>query len=98
MVTKYGMSKQVGLVTHSYDDDGKSMSTKTRLRIEKEVKGLLDRAYINAKTILTTHSIELHALADALLLKEALTGAQINALLAQVDKKQMMLSSAACFE
>ncbi|KAI3875635.1 hypothetical protein MKX03_026038 [Papaver bracteatum] len=89
MITKYGMSEKLGLVTHNYDDDGKSMSTKTRLLIEKEVKELLDRAYSNAKTILTTHSIELHALANALLLKETLTGAQIKALLDQVDEKQM---------
>ncbi|KAI3925448.1 hypothetical protein MKX01_035306, partial [Papaver californicum] len=89
MVTKYGMSKEVGLVSHNYTDDGKTMSTTTRLLIEKEVKGFLDTAYNNAKAILTTHSIELHALANALLLKETLTGSQINALLAQVDKKQM---------
>ncbi|KAI3979424.1 hypothetical protein MKX01_001616 [Papaver californicum] len=93
MVTKYGMSKSVGLVTHSYDVDGKSMSTKTRLLTEKEMKRFLDRAYSNAKTILTTHSIELNALANALLLKETLTGDQIDALLAQVDKKQIILSS-----
>ncbi|KAI3944195.1 hypothetical protein MKW98_016425 [Papaver atlanticum] len=93
MVTKFGMSEKVGLVTHNYDDDGKSMSTKTRLLIEKEVKGFLDRAYDNAKTILTTHSIELHALANALLLQETLTGSQISDLLARVDKKQILPSS-----
>ncbi|XP_020267015.1 ATP-dependent zinc metalloprotease FTSH 4, mitochondrial-like, partial [Asparagus officinalis] len=83
MVTKYGMSKKVGVVTHNYDDDGKSMSTETRLLIEEEVKELLERAYNNAKTILTTHSKELDALANALLEKETLTGAQIKSLLAQ---------------
>ncbi|MCL7036684.1 hypothetical protein MKW94_021072 [Papaver nudicaule] len=94
MVTKYGMSKEIGLVTHNYNDEyGKSMSTKTRLLVEKEVKGFLDRAYNNARKILTTRIIELHALANALLLKETLTGAQISALLAQVDEKQMMVSS-----
>ncbi|KAI3933758.1 hypothetical protein MKW92_051870 [Papaver armeniacum] len=36
MVTKYGMSKAVGLVAHNYDDNGKSMSTETRLLIEEE--------------------------------------------------------------
>ncbi|KAJ0084334.1 hypothetical protein Patl1_29537 [Pistacia atlantica] len=56
MVTKYGMSKEVGVVTHNYDDNGKSISTETRLLIEKEVKYFLERAYNNAKTILTTHS------------------------------------------
>ncbi|MCL7045473.1 hypothetical protein MKW94_004325 [Papaver nudicaule] len=94
MITEYGMSKEIGLVTHNYSDGGKSMSTETRLLIEKEVKGFLDKAYNNAKTILTTHSKELHALANALYLNETLTGAQISALLAEVDKKQMTFSSA----
>ncbi|RRT56156.1 hypothetical protein B296_00035197 [Ensete ventricosum] len=88
MVTKYGMSKQVGLVSHNYDDNGKSMSTETRLLIEKEMKDLLERAYNNAKTILTTHNKELHALANALLEHETLSGAQIKNLLAQVNSQQ----------
>ncbi|RWR98022.1 ATP-dependent zinc metalloprotease FTSH 4, mitochondrial-like protein [Cinnamomum micranthum f. kanehirae] len=67
MVTKYGMSELVGFVSHNYDDTGKSMSTETRLLIEKEVRQFLERAYNNAKTILTTHNKELHALANALL-------------------------------
>ena len=88
MVTKYGMSKQVGLVSHNYDDNGKSMSTETRLLIEEEVKYLLERAYDNAKTILTEHSKEHHALANALLEEETLTGTQIKSLLAQVSSQQ----------
>ncbi|KAK9131173.1 hypothetical protein Sjap_011660 [Stephania japonica] len=84
MVTEYGMSKEVGLVSLNYDDNGKSMSTETRLLIEKEVKELLDTAYNNAKTILTTHCKEHHALANALLEHETLTGSQIKALLEQV--------------
>lgn len=89
MVTKYGMSKQVGVVTHNYDDNGKSMSTETRLLIEKEVRELLERAYNNAKNILITHSKEHHALANALLEQETLTGSQIKALLAQVNSQQL---------
>uniref|UniRef100_A0A803LB94 AAA+ ATPase domain-containing protein n=1 Tax=Chenopodium quinoa TaxID=63459 RepID=A0A803LB94_CHEQI len=73
MVTKYGMSREVGLVTHDYDDNGRSMSTETRLLIEQEVRFLLEQAYTNAKTILTTHSKELHALANSLLKNETLT-------------------------
>lgn len=88
MVTKYGMSKQVGVVTHYYNDNGKSMSTETRLLIEQEVKEFLERAYINAKTILTTQGKELHALANALLEHETLTGNQIKSLLAQVNSQQ----------
>ncbi|PIN06831.1 AAA+-type ATPase containing the peptidase M41 domain [Handroanthus impetiginosus] len=89
MVTKYGMSKQVGVVTHNYNDDGRSMSTKTRQLIEQEVRELLDEAYNNAKTILTTNNKELHALANALLEHETLTGSQIQAILAQVNSQQM---------
>lgn len=88
MVTKYGMSREVGLVTHDYDDNGRSMSTETRLLIEQEVKFLLEQAYNNAKTILTTHSKELHALANALLKDETLTGSQIKDLLVKVRKEQ----------
>jgi ATP-dependent metalloprotease len=88
MVTKYGMSNEVGLVTHDYDDHGKSMSTETRLLIEKEVRLFLERAYNNAKFILTTRSKELHALAHALLERETLSGAQIKTLLSQVNSPQ----------
>ncbi|XXG48306.1 hypothetical protein AAC387_Pa02g2796 [Persea americana] len=88
MVTKYGMSELVGLVSHNYNDNGKSMSTETRLLIEKEVRRFLERAYNNAKTILTTHSKELHALANALLEHETLTGSQIKSLLDQVNTQQ----------
>ncbi|KAI3875628.1 hypothetical protein MKX03_026031 [Papaver bracteatum] len=77
MVTKYGMSKVVGLVADDCDCNGRCMDTETK----KEVRQLLDRAYNNAKTILATHSNQLHILADALLEKETLTGPQINALL-----------------
>ncbi|CAL5096586.1 unnamed protein product [Urochloa decumbens] len=85
MVTMYGMSERVGLVSYS-DDNGASMSTQTRGMIDKEVKDILERAYNNAKTILTTHDKELHVLANALLEHETLSGAQIKNLLAQVNK------------
>ncbi|XBI86110.1 hypothetical protein VPH35_094129 [Triticum aestivum] len=84
MVTRYGMSGQVGLV--SYDDDGGSCVKRTSMRglqtshVDEEVKQLLDKAYKNAKTILTTHINELHVLAGALLEHETLTGDQINKL------------------
>ncbi|XP_076946007.1 ATP-dependent zinc metalloprotease FTSH 4, mitochondrial-like [Bidens hawaiensis] len=87
MVTKYGMSKEVGVVAHDYDDNGKSMSTETRLLIEKEVRELLERAYNNAKNILTTYSNEHHALANALLEHETLSGKQIKEMLAKLKSE-----------
>lgn len=84
MVTKYGMSKAVGVVAHNYEDDGKSMSTETRLLVESEVRELLQTAYENAKKILTTHQRELHGLAAALLEHETMTAADIKKLLVQL--------------
>lgn len=84
MVTKYGMSKAVGVVAHNYEDDGKSMSTETRLLVESEVRELLQTAYENAKRILTTHQRELHGLAAALLEHETMTAADIKKLLVQL--------------
>lgn len=85
MVTKFGMSKAVGLVAHDYKNDGDDISTETRLVIEKEVRELLQMAYENAKNILTTHQEELHMLAKALLEHETLTGNQIKELLAKAN-------------
>ncbi|KAL2642602.1 hypothetical protein R1flu_010189 [Riccia fluitans] len=95
MVTKYGMSKAVGVVAHNYEDDGKSMSTETRLLVEQEVRNLLQKAYENAKTILTTHQKELHALANSLLENETLTGSQIKALIVSVNSPSPKTSSTA---
>lgn len=94
MVTKYGMSKRVGLVSYS-DNNGNGMSGQTSGVIDKEVKEILEKAYNNAKTILTTHNKELHALANALLEHETLSGAQIKKLLAQVDKSDNKQKEAA---
>jgi len=88
MVTKYGMSTEVGPVSHNYFDNGRSMSSETRLLIEKEVKNLLERAYNNAKIILTIHEKELDVLAKALLKHQTLTGRQIKDLLANVNSWQ----------
>ncbi|KAK2391913.1 ATP-dependent zinc metalloprotease FTSH 4, mitochondrial [Trifolium repens] len=93
MVTKYGMSTEVGPVIHNYHDNGRSMSSETRLLIENEVKYLLERAYNNAHTILTTHEKELHAIANALLEHETLTGSQIKDILAKVKSRQQQPQS-----
>lgn len=81
MVTKYGMSRTVGLMSQNYEDDGRSISSETRSRIEEEVKELLQAAHDRARKLLEKHKDELHVLATRLLLEETLTGVQIRELL-----------------
>lgn len=73
MVTEYGMSEKLGHVVY----DKPNESTETRALIESEMKRLLDESYQRAVGILTSHEIELHRLADALLLHELLTGEEV---------------------
>lgn len=73
MVTEYGMSEKLGHVVY----DKPNESTETRALIQGEMKKLLDESYQRAVAILTSHEIELHRLANALLLHESLTGEEV---------------------
>jgi ATP-dependent metalloprotease len=87
MVTKYGMSQQVGLVFFGDGAGGKTtLSGQTVALVDDKVKDLLDKAYKNAEKIVTAHSQELHVLGDALLQHGTLTGDQIKQLVHQVNK------------
>ncbi|KAK9846627.1 hypothetical protein WJX81_007919 [Elliptochloris bilobata] len=81
MVTRYGMSKLLGPTSIDYEDGGRSLSSETRSLVEQEVKKLVDGAYERASSILRHNEAQLHMLAQALLDKETLSGAQIRELL-----------------
>ncbi|XP_043920480.1 ATP-dependent zinc metalloprotease YME1L1 isoform X3 [Protopterus annectens] len=69
MVTKYGMSEKLGVMT--YSDTGK-LSPDTQAAIEQEVRTLLKDSYERAKSVLKSHAKEHKNLADALLTYETL--------------------------
>jgi cell division protease FtsH len=83
MVCTYGMSDSVGLVHCAQRQnpflqmplDGafqRDCSERTAETIDREVKGMLDRAYAEAKSILTSHRDKLDRIAEELLKRETL--------------------------
>ena len=91
MVTKFGMSKELGPLTYSENEDevflGRSitrqqhMSEETAKKVDAEVKKIVDEGYQRAKKIITEKIDDLHKLAKALLLYETLTGEEIKNLI-----------------
>ena len=87
MVTKWGLSRRLGPQTYSEEDgevflgrtvtQHKQVSDATVHAIDKEVRELIDTAYERARTILTTNTDRLHAMAGALLKYETLEQFQI---------------------
>ena len=91
MVTKYGMSKELGPLAYGENEEevflGRSvtkqqnMSEDTARKIDAEVKKIVDAGYERAKKVLTEKIDDLHKLAKALLIYETLSGDEIRDLI-----------------
>jgi len=91
MVTRFGMSTELGPLTYGENEDevflGRSitrhqhMSEETAKKVDIEIKKIVDEGYQKAKKILTEKIDDLHKLAKALLLYETLTGGEIKDLI-----------------
>lgn len=85
MVTEWGMSDRLGLVAFGgahgdpYTPEGMRADDTSR-EIDAEIRTLVAEARMTALTILKTYSAELEAVAQALLERESLSGAEINAI------------------
>ena len=92
MVTKFGMSDQLGPLTYGEDDEEvflgrsvtqhKNMSDETAHQIDKEVRRIIDESYARAETILTEHEELLHLMAEALIKYETIDASQIRDIMA----------------
>jgi cell division protease FtsH len=91
MVTRWGMSDALGPLEYA-EPEGETylgyssarpirMSNQTAELIDKEVKSIVEGAHKQAKKLLTKYKKQLHALAEALLEYETLSGDEIIALL-----------------
>ena len=91
MVTKYGMSTELGTIAYGENEEevflGRSvtkqqnMSEETAKKVDAEVKKIVDQGYNRAKKVLTEKIDDLHKLAKALLVYETLSGDEIRDLI-----------------
>ena len=91
MVTKWGMSKELGPIAFAENESelflGRSvtqtqnMSEETAKKVDGEVKKIVESGYNRAKEVLTSKIDDLHKLAKALLIYETLTGDEIRDLI-----------------
>jgi len=90
MVTQWGMSDEMGPLQYE-EEQGETflgysqsqrvhMSDETAKKIDMEIRKLIDDSYARAKHLLTKHNDQLHALANALLEYETLSGEEIDEL------------------
>ena len=91
MVTKYGMSNELGPLSYGENEDevllGRSitrqqnMSEETANKVDIEVKKIVDIGYQRAKKIITEKLDDLHTLAKAVIIYETLSGEEIKDLI-----------------
>jgi cell division protease FtsH len=94
MVRSWGMSEKLGPLSFAKDEEQvflgreiaqhRDYSEETARQIDKEINNLVMRAYERARAVLTEHLDVLHKLAEALLEKETISGAELDALIRQV--------------
>ncbi len=92
MVTKYGMSEKLGPMTFGTAQDevflGKDFaqtrnySEQVAAEIDKEVKGIIDKAYERAESLLRENISKLHSVAEALIEREKIEGPEFDELFA----------------
>ena len=90
MVTRYGMSENIGVINYDDDDDevfigrdlahAKSHSEVISGEIDREVKVIIDDCYKRAKEIILEQEDVLHKCAELLLQKEKINRAEFEAL------------------
>ncbi len=92
MVTKYGLSEELGPMTYGEEEDEvflgrsvtqhKTVSEATARRIDEVIRNVIDTAYTSARGILTEKMDKLNAMAEALLQYETIDSGQITAIMA----------------
>jgi len=103
MVTRYGMSKELGPLAYGENEEevflGRSVtrtqniSEETAKKVDSEVKKIVEVGYERAKSVLTEKIDDLHKLAKALLVYETLTGDEIRDLMFKNIQPKKLIES-----
>jgi len=81
MVTKYGMSSEIGTIIYSQQHGDFEYSQKTAEKIDAEVQRLTEQYHQQTRSLLEANRDKLEKLADALIEKETMQAEEIYALL-----------------
>jgi len=87
MVASWGMSEAIGFVAHTGNDPASGRSERTAWRIDEEIRRITDEGMDHARRVLRADRLALDRIAQALLERETLTGADI-AELATVEERE----------
>ena len=95
MITRYGMSKKLGLIAYENDSDEvfigrdlghtKGFSETTAAAIDEEMRQIINDCYEKAREIVMKHEAVLHRCAGVLLEKEKIGRDEFEALFAEVE-------------
>ena len=95
MITRYGMSKKLGLIAYENDSDEvfigrdlghtKGFSETTAAAIDEEMRQIINDCYEKARAIVMKHEAVLHRCAEVLLKKEKIGRDEFEALFAEVE-------------
>lgn len=96
MVTKFGMSEELGLISYGDDEEevfigrdlahGRGYAEETASKIDNEVKHIVDECYKNARAIINEHRDVLEKCAKLLIEKEKITQEEFETLFEERNK------------
>jgi cell division protease FtsH len=101
MVTEFGMSEKMGTIAYGKKEEmvflgreiseQRNYSEEIAVKIDNEVKAIIDEAYARATELLTRHMTEMVKIVDVLMEKETIDGSEIDKFFAEPKPKPQLV-------